>query len=358
MDDGKINLESLLLSYYIKYNRLDGMIYTSGIANTAIPDVNNSMIDVYIDIYDYLKPIYTKEIYANKKFLIVSSLVNLAAHIRGYFGRKHGIYTRIFLVYGESITDQHKVFWPSFGDDDFRQTLNYEKNNSFIKSQLQLLQIICAYIPEVYYVNRTSDFSMFVFDNMMKNPNTLSIIITKSKYAYQIPALLSNAKLFRPKKYQGEDTSYVVSKPYVYGNLYHNINSDVTLGMLSKINPNLCSVMMSLTGLSSYKVRNLLNVKSAVKMLYDAIYTGKIANDYNSDTDYLYSNLYGLDEKIDPTSFKSRFNAIDLVYQHRIYNSTAEARDITWLIDLNDPETVRSINNKYFIDNPLDLNSL
>lgn len=358
MDDGKINLESLLLSYYIKYNRLDGMVFTSGVTNPNIPDVNHKMIDVYIDIYDYLKPIYTKEIYANKKFLIVSSLINLAAHIRSYFSRKHGLYTRIFLVYGESLTDQHKVFWPSFGDDDFRQTLNYEKNNSFIKSQLQLLQIICAYIPEVYYVNRQSNFSMFVFDNVMKNINNISIIITKSKYAYQIPALLSNVKLFRPKKYQGEDTSYVISKPYVYGNLYRNINSDDTLKMLLQISPNLCSVMMSLTGLSSYKVRNLLNVKTAIKMLYNAICNSKIINDYNSDIDYLYNALDGLNEKIDPTSFKSRFNAIDLVYQHRIYNSTIEARDITWLIDLNDPETIRSINNKYFIDNPLDLNSL
>ena len=36
----------------------------------------------------------------------------------------------------------------------------------------------------------------------------------------------------------------------------------------------------------------------------------------------------------------------------------AESKDISWLINLNDPDTVKDINNKYFIDNPLDLNAL
>ena len=65
-----------------------------------------------------------------------------------------------------------------------------------------------------------------------------------------------------------------------------------------------------------------------------------------------------ISNKIDAYNFKYRFNAVDLVFQHRLYTMMAESKDISWLINLNDPDTVKDINNKYFIDNPLDLNAL
>jgi hypothetical protein len=353
MNDYKVNIENLLLSYYIKYERLLPM------CNSALADIQGDTVDVYIDIYDLLKKIYTTEIYAKNKFSIVSLIINLAGHIRGYFRSRHRLHTRIYLVYGESISDQHKLYYPAFGDDKFKTNLLYEKNKDFIESQLKLVQILCGYIYDVYYIPKKSDFSMFVYDNIIKNPpNRSSIIITKSKYAYQIPALCHQTKIFRPKKSKGEDMSYIVEFRYVYGNLFNKISQKTTIERLSKISPKMCSLIMSLTGLPSYGVINLLNISSASKMIIEAIESGKLINDYNGDVKYIYSVLDGLQSRTDYITFECRFKAIDLVNQHRIYSSTAEANDISWFINLNDPETVKNINNKYFIDNPLDLNSL
>lgn len=352
MNDFKINLESLLLAYYIKYDRL--FILT----NNSLANINSNSVDIYIDLYDMLKPIYTREVYANKKYLVVSSIINLAAHLRGYFWTRHRLNTRIFLVYGEALTLQHKQFYPSFGDEKFKETINYEKNNDFIHSQLELVKILSAYIYDVYYVPKVSDFTMFTYDNILKNPTIPAIIISKSKYAYQIPALIQDARIFRPKKSNGEDISYIISKPYVYPSFFNKITAKNNLDRLARINPSLLSLMMALTGLSGYNLHTLLNVNNATKMVDDAISSGRIINDYNSDIDFVYKALNGIDKFIDPTLFKYRFNAVDLVTQHRIYNSTAEARDISWFINLNDPNTVRDINNRYFVDNPLDLNSL
>ena len=84
----------------------------------------------------------------------------------------------------------------------------------------------------------------------------------------------------------------------------------------------------------------------------------KILNDYNTDINYVYDQLE-LFSKIDPDNFRCRFNAVDLIYQNRLYNmNMAESKDISWCIDLRDPDTVRNINNKYFANNPLDLNAL
>lgn len=350
--DTKVNLESLLFSYYIKYDRLLPMV------STALADIQGDTVDIYVDIYDMLKPVYTKEVYADKQFLIVSSIINLAAHLRGYFRTRHRLYTRIYLVYGESISDSHTIYYPSFRDDSFRNTVNYLKNNEFIKSQLQLLQILCGYIPDVYYIARKSDFSVFAFDNINKNVSTPAIVLTKSVYAYQIPAFLPQAKVFRPKKTMDGDVSFVVSKPYVYGNLYNKIKDEHTLDRLSKINPSLCSLMITLTGLPSYNMRSLFNVRTSSKMILDTIESGRMLNDYSSDITTIYNSIAGLNQKIDLSKFVFRFKAADIISQHMLYNSTIEAKDITWHVNFNDPKTVRDINNKYFIDNPLDLNNL
>lgn len=357
--DTKTNLEGLLLGYYIKYDRL------LQLCNMTLSDISTNTVDIYVDIYDMLKPIYTRDVYANKKFMVVSSIINLAAHLRGYFWSRHHLSTRIFLVYGESITMQHKQFYPTFGDDKFRETMNFISNDKFIHDQLEMVKILCGYIYDVYYVAKKSSFSMFTLDNIMKNSSIPSIIITKSKYAYQIPALLTNAKIFRPKKFNGEDTSYPINFSSIYSNFFSKITLKETLEGLSKISPSLLSLMMTLTGLPSYGVPNILNVSAATKRVLDAIDSNRIVNGYNSDPDFVYKALNAskafvnnMDTFINPASFKYRFNAIDILTQHRIYNSTPEAIDASWMVNFNDPETMKSINNRYFIDNPLDLNNL
>ena len=81
------------------------------------------------------------------------------------------------------------------------------------------------------------------------------------------------------------------------------------------------------------------------------------ANDYNTDINFVYNQLE-LFSIIDQDNFRLRFNAVDLVFQYRLYCNMSESKDISWLIDLRDPDTVKGINNKYFTDNPLDLNAL
>ena len=123
------------------------------------------------------------------------------------------------------------------------------------------------------------------------------------------------------------------------------------------INPKLLSLIMTLNGLPSKKLLTMVNITTAVGRIYKAITENKIINDYNSDINYVYNQLE-LFSKIDQDNFRLRFNAVDLVFQHRLYYHMAECKDISWLIDLQDPDTVKNINNKYFADNPLDLNAL
>ena len=286
--DTKINMESLLLSHYIKYDKL------LELCNISLANIKSNTVDIYIDLYDILKKIYTTDIKINKRFIIVSSIINLAAHYRGYFWSRHRLYTRIFLVYGDNISNNQKQFIPTFGNDQFRNTKDYDKNNILI---------------------------------------------------------------FRPKKYNGQDISYYINKGNVYDCFYNKSSKD-TIENLHKLNPELLSLLISLNGLPKYKLFSVMNISTAVKLVLDAIIKNKIINGYNSDIKYVASNLNGLTDYIDMISLEYRFNTVDLIVQSKIYNSTIEANDIQWYINLKDPKTVKDINNKYFADNPLDLNNL
>lgn len=352
MNDFKVDVQQLLYGYYIKYDKL------LQLTNNALARFDSDTVNVYIDLYDMFNRLYTTDIYAKKSLTLVSAAINLVAHIREYFRSRHRAYTRIFLVYGDCSTINHRQFYISFGDNDNKKMFNYEETNKLIEDQLKLIQILCAYIYDVYYVRRSTDFSMFTYDTILgTNPTQPNVLITKSKYAYQIPALCNNAVIYRPKKLLNEDASYYIDSSNCIMTYFNKTKKQETIAKLNSINSSLLSVLISLTGLPEKRLVTLLNITTATNRLYNLISENKIINGYNSDIDYLY-NLLNIGNNIDPTTFKYRFNAVDLVFQHSIYKNSVESKDNTWYINLQDKFTMQDINNKYFADNPLNLDYL
>jgi len=353
MDDRRENLEAILYGYYIKYTRMQELVNTA-FANFA----PSSIIHVYVDVYDMLKPLYGKYVYANKKYTIVSAIINLVAHIREYFRSRHRMWAVVYLVYGRNETFNHTKFYQTFSDGKRELTLDFENISSVISSQLDMVRILAAYIQDVYFVEKSTMFSMFVADNIMKNTNIPSMVLTKSKYAYQIPAMFNNAILFRPKKYNGEDRSIAICGQSVLFQYYNKLSNAKTIEYLHGMSPKFLSALMSMTGLQEYNVNSVTNATIAIRIISEAILNNRLLNGYNADPEYVYSVLPELSRYIDSTSFSFRFKAIDLMFQHMIYSNMPESKDYSWNVNFKDPETVREINDKYFFDNPLDLNSL
>lgn len=345
------NLEAMLFGYYIRYSKLQEM------CNASLANIESDTIDIYIDLYDLLKPVYTKDVFANKKFVLVSHIINLIAHYRRYFLTRHHLWARIFLVYADQTTMAHRQYYQLFGDYSYRTSINFQKTYEFINSQLKLVKILCGYINDAYYIRKSSTFAVFVFDNITKSPSIPAIVISKDKYNYQLPAIYNNVVIFRPRKYNGEDTSYFINNSNVYSAMFNKIKRDKSIKYLNSINPKLLSVLLVLIGLAEYNIDKLFNVTTAINKVYNAISDNTILNGYNNDIVRIYNSL-DISNLINYQLFENRFNAIDIVVQHRLYNTSVEALDFTWFINLNDPKTLQEINNKYFIDNPLDLNSL
>lgn len=353
--DTKVDIMALMYSYYIRYDKLKELTdLTLGVDPNYC---NSNVVNVYIDIYDMLLPYYRTDYKTDKKYTIVSAVINLAAHMRDYYYTRHGVLSKIYLIYGDGSTPSHRQFIHNFGSSPMH-TIEYDKINEIIQTQLELIKIICGYIDGVYFMKRTAEFAVVAYDEINKESIAIpAVVISKSPYAYQLPAILDNCVLLRPSKHNGTDTSFAVTNTNAIRSFCKNVNSEKTIQKINMINSNLLSVIMVMNGIDCKNVHKITNITTAINKICTAIEKMTIINGYNTDTDYLYNNL-DISQLMDPMTFKYRFNAIDLVFQHRLYTNSAESKDITHMVDLSDKLALHQINNTYFMDNPLNLDAL
>lgn len=349
----KVRSDLVLLSYYIKFNKLQEL-HQQKINNIKPGDT----IDIYIDLFDMLKKLYSSDIYSTKSLSITASIINLAAHIRSFYRNRLNLWSRIFLIYADELCDNHIKYWPTFSSlGTLVNTINFDSTNKLILSQLKLVEILAAYINDIYYIHKHASFSIVAYDLIKNNsnPNAISVLISKSRYPFQVVAM-SNGNIYqlRPKKYFGDELSFIASRDDIYPCYYNKLVAK-SLNNISHISPRLMSILWTLNGNKDVNISPIVNIRQAINLIYSSISTNKILNDYQPDPMYVYDSLDKPYLYMDPDTFANRFKALDLYYQHLIYSKTPEALDTTWYINLNDPQTVIDISNKHFIDIPLNL---
>ena len=355
----KKRIDSILLGYYIKFDTLLSFV------SQIDMDPSYDTVDIYIDLYDMLSKLYDHSIVSDKHFSLTATVMNLVGHMRSYFRTRHGLWTRIYLVYGAEISDNQAKFWPPVGEKLWQHTTYYNEIKQLIEGQLGLLKVLSQFINDVYFVFKATAFAMFTYDNilreLMASPGKLSIVLSGSKYNYQIPAIFQGARVyqFRPIKFGRQDISKFISPRTALIMYYNKLTPGSEADNIIKLlNPRLMSLLFAMSGCHVKNMSGITNVSRASSLLQDAIMNNRILNDYQSDVLYAYNALHGLERLIDPDTFTYRFNAIDIVFQHRIYKITPEAKDFRWNINLEDIVTLKSINDSYFIDNPIDLHNL
>ena len=340
-------INGAMFSYYIRYEKLFEL------CNKSLKDIDVDTINVYIDIEDMIKPLYAN-LKSYNNFELSSRVINLIAHIRGYLYSAHRLYARVFLVYGENNYYNNIPYIE-------KNMTSYITINRYIKNELEFVKLLTPYIYDAYYVNKKCNFSTFVYDNITTkqtdhNPN---VVITKNKYAYQLPALCDDTHIFRPKKYNGDDISYSISYTNVYDILFKHIKLESTKNKLQTLSPKLIGLFMALIGLPKNGLVGVMNTTTVVNELYNAINNHLLLNDYNGDIEYIYKTIPVIGEYLSYNDFCNRYYYTDLIKQHILYTNTPEYADNSYLINITDPETVKSIAFKYYkYPYSLDLNYL
>lgn len=348
-------IEQLLNTNYVKYDRMIEIV------SRAFAGSRANELNIYIDMYSMIKPLYTNKVYdINDYSSVTSCIVNMCAHYREFFWTRFKVSTKFFIVYSKNTPYINNQFYPDYNGKNIYAFNSNKLVDDMIANNIGLLETLCQYLPDIHFIKGTFETGVIIYDLICRNEvqnNSPHMVITKDVYNYQLVSMRNNIIILRPKKSNGQDLSYYINQNNLYRLYMQSRKADYSK-FPGSLSPGLLSLLMALTSVKERDIKSLLNVRSALSQLSQAVGEMRILNGYNSDIQSVCLAL-GIDEKlpISSVTFEHRFKAIDIQFQHSVFINTAECKEIT-LNNLYDPDGVRAINNKYFKLNPLDLNRL
>lgn len=353
----KVLIKQLIYMNAVKYDRL------SQIVNTAFANSNSSALHIYIDLNSILKSLYRAE-YDIKDYSVLSAyIINLCAHYREFFERKpYEVKTDFYLIYSPNCPILNKQLYYGYNSKFEKQFVSNNKIRDMITHNIKLLNILCPYLPDIYFINGTYETGVIIKDIINRNGLTDStipnLVITKDVYNYQLVQgqYLGETIILRPKKVEGIDTSYFIN----YDNVkqFYLLDRGAKLDSLNDINADLLSVIMALTSVPQRSISTLTSITKAKKALKIAIDNKLLSNSQFSNPDLLWNIIK---ESIDPTlpidAFSKRFRAIDIWAQSLVYYESQEAKSLQFL-NLVDTKSLHNIVDDFFKTEPIDLERL
>ena len=348
----KCEMSRVINANYVKYDALKKLI----IENFKGSNINTMFI--YIDMYSICKSLYNDNVVIEDYTILTSNIINMCAHYRDFF-RRMNVDTAFFIINSQNHPHMNTQLVSNYNDKVYNDFIVNAQMSDMIKQNNELLEIICPYLPDICFINRTSEVSVIACDIMRKydmNDNFAHMVISKDPYTWQLVTTKPNTVILRPKKKDGVDISYMINRGNVMQHYYtlRKIKQQSTL-----ISPELLTVILAATSLPERNIKSMVSASKVIQALNSLIIDKRIINGYNSDPIFIYTELQNMGiSKISPYIASARFKAIDVACQQIAYMNTIEALYSTEILNLTDPNGVKEINEKFFKDNPLDLNRL
>lgn len=356
------SIEQIMYGNYIKYDSLKRLTIES------LGYSSSDKLHIYIDVYSIILPLLRSRVTIGSFSNITSSIINLCAHLKSYYMNAHRVDTDFYIVFSLNCPTSARGYYNNY---NFKMTDDFIKNKhlfSIIKENSNLLNILCPYLPNIYFIeDNNTEAAVIIHDLINKNKcidnNTVPhMILSKDIYMYQVVAMNDNTVIFRPAKdiETKMDISYYIDRSNIY-NMYrtHASKSKPTRTYDGILSPELFSLVLSMSNLSCRNIYILQNFNTVMTLLENCVLDKRINNAYTNDIDYLLTLIPNNKEKCPDYFVSARFKALDLLFQHYIYTNSVNYNMISGnIVNLYDPDAVREINNKYFVENPLDLNRL
>lgn len=364
MDYNFDQILDILYGSYIKYDRLYEMTKFAFYGRT-----DSNQVNIFIDVYSIVKSLYSRgsQLGRGDNCVIASCLINLAIHLRAYFETRHRLESKVYLIYGGARPLEAIINFYRYNEKNIIMENSDYLFHEMLKANLEVMQVICPYLYNIFcVVDYEKEFGVIV-SHMIDNPfepqpdKTPNIVYSRDPMSYQLVAFCPRTFLYRPKKHNKDDASWVVTKTtlydaYRYGELGMKKQSPTT------IDYRMFSIFLTIAGVRSRSIPSIRNASTTLKLLEDAVNSNIFANGYNSNS-ILYSDPTAKNAfdkfcegtNMDPDQLTLRFAAIDLVFQKGLYMS--KPTDIfKGIVNLYDPREVKHLNDTYFQKYPLDLN--
>lgn len=350
MDANNYSASQSIYMNCIKYTRLNELVKAT-FPHFKLP----KEINIFIDLNKVLSRFYSNPIYKlSKDISLAADIVNLAGHYSYYFKSTIDLPVKTHLCYGSYSPDFNLKAYPVYNQNRINNIIGDDYTKRVIQDNLDLVETISKYIPNLYYNTTKYEVGVLMYDIINRFcKDSMNIIITSDQYNYQLVS--DNTIIFKPHKDKGEDSindrSYVIYKNNVIDvycferKLKVDRNYQVKLGL----NGELLSLFYALNGLPCRNVNTKGRAKASLKYINGLIRDNLIINGHNtlSESFTEFDTIEDLYE---------RYKAIDIQTAYSNYKNSIDFDKVSFNT-LYDPKTVNMINNNYFKDNPILIDS-
>ena len=342
-----LSIEAILYSNFIKYNKLITL------TQQEFAGSNSCNLNVYIDVNMFSNILFRDYISISDENCVAAIVLNYCAHIRAFYKRL-GVYTNIILVYSDESFGTNKFFVPDY------KWLHQKKKEcmpEMVKLEnfnMQILELMCNYLPDIYFKKGTVETGVMIGYLMRNDFNNgyPNIVFTKNQYSYQLPCY-NECVIFRSKRVKQDDFSYSLNFSNAL-NVYIQEYKNVQIPIL--VHKSMISTAFCLLGINKV-LKKVFSTKKALNII-----SNMDPNTYG-DIENMYAQMSSIASSKDMLAlpqyeFTNRYKCIDLNFQIKMYDTMPESKDTSYIINLEDPDKVKYVNNNYFIKNPIDLQRL
>ena len=362
MMTGGPDVYGTLLGNYINYDMLYAMskpVFYDSRSDT-------SEINIFIDLNSFLKRIWDPRPYSYKTDnVLVASIINACAHYRNYFWTRHMVKTRIYLVWGYNLPSYQSLEYNAH----FRERVAIMKEaQELLDMTKAALEFLCPYLPQIYFIDGdehevAATIYTLAFDNMMPN-----IVLTRDVYAYQLVAYCPNTFVYRPKKQYNQnqsgivDNSWVVTKTNLFRALKHEMDYKVKTDKPN--DPRHLGYVFALSGMRKRHVKGIMTFNRACSVVMAM--EEERPESFTDPTTFEYTLCFDVPDRLRGIGFRQsgdlvqRYKTLDVIQAANVLKQSSRYISITTnaIQDLYNPQAVMEINDKEYIDYPLELMEL
>lgn len=362
ISDYKINVNQYIGSALVKNEVLRCLVYDT-YGNSSIASATE--LNIFIDLFSIIRGLYSEHnmIVVDNITDISADIINMCAHYRKFFKYMLGVDTKIFLINSLNICDINRKFVAEY-NSTFINKMNKTETTKMIDTNMQLLKILCPYLPGIYYIDSMQQFESaviiaYIIETFCQN--TPNLIISHDIYCMQLCAQYKWTSYLYPKKKwinrQYTDSSWMLpvnDKEGFREKFWYNYaitkNKDLSVvENLCEISPINFPLYLAIAGCTE---RSLSTIgKCGVPVNIIKSFVG--SEDIKIQPIQIISDEK-LAKKRPVALIESRYKAMDVQFMLPIYKNSPEAKQIQ-LLDLEDTETVNNISAKYYSNNPLNL---
>ena len=358
-DEIKINLASVIYGAYTKQEVLRNLVYKT-YGNSSIADATK--LNIFVDLNSILHALYSEHnrIIFDNITDVSAGIINLCAHYRSFF-RYLGVDTRFFLINSLNTCDINCKFVAEY-NSEFKRKTQITQTLGIINNNMQLLKVLCPYLPAIYYIDSEQNFEVSVIAayiieklNAEESERVPNLIISRDYYPIQLVTKYKWTSYLCPVK-KGEDYSWMLpinEKPNFKEEFWKIISviRNNSYNLLSSMSPINYSLYTCMTKVPERTLKPLVSNSAARNLITSIVGSEDVKIQLSQVLNNPELNNYPL------SMIEARYKAVDIDYVLSIYKNSPEAKQIQF-IDLVDIATVNNISAKYYANNPLELQKL